>query len=415
MKPPKSVQLPGGRVVALRPKRAIGPREPNAPDFLFAGARELFERDVALEHDGATVAVGSLTLAEFHALRAIATHVGWLREDEVEIACRNCDETLRVKPCASLPLGPFADAELDDEELDALLELDVPHDVPELGKPVRLVQRTLAEAEPLHRALAASELRITSAVVRAMGVAAVGKTTDPRAIARILSRCDDRAFGAVTNLFLDAHYSPRLFGLAICPHCGTRNDLDAPYDRELEPFEEERARGNETLPSFEEFDALARRIAEPLLARASGRALHFVVEGGIPACDDGGEPLLGSYVPGHDGDARTPANPGEITVFYRTFAAMWNEDGPYDVEAELRETVVHELEHHEATVRGHDPKDEEERDEIARETRRVLGEKAVVRSAARGFVHEVGDFWKRTWPVWVLALIAAVIVALASK
>jgi len=407
MKPPKSVQLPGGRIVRLRAPRGEA-RKPATKDDVFGGARAVLRE--ALEVD-----VSSLTLAEFHALRAIATHLGWLEEETIEIACRNCDETLRVRPCALLPIGPFADAELHDEELDALLELDAPHDLPELGKSVRLVQRTVAEAEPLHRALAARELRITGAVVTAMGVAALGEATDPRKIARILSRCDDRAFGAVTNSFLAAHYSPRLFGLAICERCGTRNDVDAPYDRELEPFEDERPRGAAEFPSFDEFDALARRIAEPLLERASGPEVQLVVEGGVPACDDGGEPLLGSYVPGHAGDARTPSNPGEITVFYRTFASMWNDDGPYDVEAELRETVEHELEHHEAHLRGHDPKDEEERDEIARETRRVLGEEALARSAVSGLARDVIDFARRTWIIWFVALIAALIVALAGK
>lgn len=399
------VQLPGGRVVRLRTKPKA--RKPSTKDDPFGGARALFAE--MLEFDP-----GTLTLAEFHALRAIATHEGWLEEDEIEIECRNCDAPVRVRPCAAMPIAPFVDRELDDEELDAVLDLDVTHDVPKLGA-VRLAPRTAAEALPLHRALARHPLDVTPDVVRAMGVVALGEKTDPRAIARVLRRCDDRAFDALTNLFLEAHYPPRLFGLAVCESCGTRNDVDAPYDREFAPGADDAPRADEPFPTFDAFDELARRIAEPLLASAPGPRVQLVIEGGVPACDDGGEPLLGSYVPGHEGDARNPANPGEVTLYWRTFAAMWKEDGPYDLEAEIRETIEHELEHHTAHLVGHDPKDEEEREEIAREARRVIGRKAVVRQSASALGGDLREFWRRTWVVWIIVLIAAAITVLAQK
>ena len=67
------VQLPGGRVVELAPKKKLAPRKPDSKEMLYAGARELFERDLGLD-------LAKTTLAEFHALRAIATHEGWLEE-----------------------------------------------------------------------------------------------------------------------------------------------------------------------------------------------------------------------------------------------------------------------------------------------------------------------------------------------
>ncbi len=401
------VQLPGGRVVDLRPKGKMRPRKGDSKEMLYAGARDVI-RDLGVDPDG-------LTLAEFHALRAIATHEGWLEEEEVEIACRNCDAPAKVKPCAAMPIGPFIDAELDDEELDELLEQGAEHDVPALGKKIRLGRVTVAQAEPLHRALAARELDLRPAVVTAMGVIALGESRDPRKISRVLRRCDDRAFGEITNLFLAAHYPLRLFALVICDRCGTRNDVDAPYDREFPPWEESREASTEDFPSFEEFDALVQRIGEPMALAAPPPIPILVVEGGVPACDDGGEPLMGSYVPRHEGDARSPAKPGEITVYFRTFASMWKDDGPFDLEGEVRETIEHELEHHEADLVGHDPKDEEERDEIVREARRVVGKRALARASAGAFASDFVEFWKRTWLVWFIALIAVVFALLASR
>jgi hypothetical protein len=376
--------------------------------MLYAGARELFERDLGLD-------LSKTTLAEFHALRAIATHEGWLEEERVEIACRNCEKPIAVKPCASMPIGPFVDAELDDEELDELLDTAVPHAVPALGKNVRIRTISTKDAEALHRALARSRFEITPEVVQAMGIESIGETSDSRKISRMLQRCDDRAFGELTNLFLAAHYPLRLFSLVICEHCGTRNDVDAPYDREFSLYEDVPEHTSETFPSFDEFDEICREIGEALIAEAPSPKPLLIVEGGVPDTDDGGEPLLGSYVPPHEGDAQSPANPGTITVYYRTFSSMWKDDGPYDVEDEIHETIEHELEHHTAHLLGHDPKDEEERDEIAREARRVVGKKALVRAATTAFASDLGDFWKRTWPVWILALIAVAIAILASK
>ena len=72
------------------------------------------------------------------------------------------------------------------------------------------------------------------------------------------------------------------------------------------------------------------------------------------------------------GDATTPALRPTVTLYVRTFRAMWNEEGAYDVAAEIDETVSHELEHHGHFLSGHDPMDEEERGEIAVEVARAF-------------------------------------------
>ena len=302
-------QLPGGRIVEIKDAESdASPRE----DVLFGEARAAL----------ASLPIESFTLAEFHAARAIATSLGFIGEDEVEIACRNCDARIPARPCAAMPLGPFADAELGDPELDATLDLSVAHDVVGLGA-VRLAPLTLKDAEPLHRALAKRDFDVTPAVTAAMGVVAIGDERDPAVISRMIRRCHDRAFGELGNLFLAAHYPPRLFGLVMCEACGTRNDVDAPYDREFEPYDDATRETDEAFPTFDEFDALTRDVAEPLIEDAPRPQPMLIIEGGVPATDDGGEPLLGSYVPGDEGDARSPANPGEITIYYRTFASMW--------------------------------------------------------------------------------------------
>jgi len=251
--------------------------------------------------------------------------------------------------------------------------------------------------------------------------------TDPARIARRLQRASDRAFETVCDLFLQAHYPPRLFSVQVCAACGARNDVDAPYDREFEPSaplgadreesENTGASNAESFPSFDEFDRIAHALAKPLLEESPNEDVVLIVEGGVPACDDGGEPLLGSYVPGYAGDMAMPSRAPEVSLFYRTFRAIWDEEGPYDWRDELRETLEHELEHHRAALLGDDPVDEEERAEIAREHARVHGKKAkkaALRGEIRGLSGDFLEFLRRTWPIWLLLLVATLAVAYAD-
>jgi hypothetical protein len=140
-------------------------------------------------------------------------------------------------------------------------------------------------------------------------------------------------------------------------------------------------RASEIQRSFHD-RVLDERLAWATTERHAGpRAaeIQLFVEEGIPACDAGGTPLLGSYVaPG--GTPEAPVGLAELAVHYRSFVTIWTEDGPYDWEAELDETIAHELEHHEGWRVGHDPMDEEEQPEVAAEHARTAGHETVARA-----------------------------------
>jgi hypothetical protein len=231
-------------------------------------------------------------------------------------------------------------------------------------------------------------------------------------------RAGDEAWGAVGDVFIATHYPPRLFSIALCPSCGARNDVDAPYEREFFPYDapgQERGRADTEFPVFDVFADRARTTARRAFAAAGVRDVAFVVEGGVAACDDGGEPLLGAYVPGHPGDMTAPTRQHEMTVYYRTFRAIWDEEGPYDWDAELVETIEHELEHHVAFLEGDDPMDEAERQEIRTEAARVLGKRTVVREGMRDFQADFLGFLARTWPIWVILAIATIAVTMSER
>ncbi|HEX3345965.1 MAG TPA: hypothetical protein VHS09_15380, partial [Polyangiaceae bacterium] len=191
MRPPKRVHLPSGLAVALEVTGRPEPRARAPGSPLFSELVDLVTSgDVKLLRDAAPVGVLSLELRDFHALRAIATRLGWLHEEAVAIACRNCGEPMQHRPCAALELGPYVDGELDDPEIDTTLALDVAHPVPPVrfaggttATEVRLRPVTASEAAPLHRALARRRLVVTDRVVRAMGVEALGPLRDARRIA----------------------------------------------------------------------------------------------------------------------------------------------------------------------------------------------------------------------------------------
>lgn len=416
---PRRAHLPSGRVVELRARVGLRARGRAPGGWVFSELTDLVARgDVIVVHDGKAIDPGALELRDFHALRAIATRLGWLAEEPIEIECLNCGQPLRHAPCAYLELGPFLDGELHDPELDTTLDLSVAHPVPEVrlldgssAREVTLASITAAQAQPLHTALRRRRLVLSARVVRSMGVASLGPERDPERIAKALARCSDEAWEAIGELFVLAHYPPRLSSSVLCPGCGARNEVDAPYEREFEPSRGRRdAPGGPAPPGLEAF---AQR-AHALFKQHAGQRvaeIRLIVEDGVAACDEGGSPLLGSYLP-PGGDPAAPVGLAEIAVYHRTFVAMWTEEGPYDWEAELDETLAHELEHHEGWRVGHDPMDDEERQEIAADRARAAGHKAIVRAAARTFAADVVEFFARTWIVWVLiaaATLAAIL------
>jgi hypothetical protein len=438
MHPPSRVHLPSGRIVALKAKEGSLPsaRRPNEP--LFSELASRVASGALVLREGAQVAdLGSFELRDFHSLRAIATRLGWIVEEPIEIDCRNCGETIRHAPCSALELGPYVDDELRDPELDRTLDLSVPHPIPgvrlpdgTLAREVELVSVTVARAAPLHRALRRRRWPLRGAVVAAMGIVSLGVERDPARVATSLACSSERAWGAIRDLFLRAHYPPRLCSAAICTRCGARNEVDAPYDREFEPGEPRGAddageprRGSERpggaspsnaqpFPPFDVFDDRARGAFEAIAEGEAGVAL--IVDEGVPACDDGGEPLLGSYVP-PGGDPSAPLGVGEITVYYRSFRATWDEEGSYDWARELETTIEHELEHHRGWQTGHDPVDDEERAEIVHEHLRRVGHRASARSSLATLGTDLRDFIAHTWPIWLIVAAASVAISLCEN
>lgn len=406
---PRRLTLPTGRVLTLRERAKDAAKEPVARRHraMFEAAREAL---LALElaDEAGPVAVDALDLRDFHALRAVLARVGRTDEREVEVHCTNCDAAMRVRPSSTFELGPFADGELDDPELDAPFDFGAEHDG------VVLRPLTVGAARPLHEALAKGPLDATARLVPALGVVSFDGREGPAEIARHLRECGDDDFARFCDAFTDAHYPRRLFAVHACPSCGARNDVDAPWDRELigDAAGGPRAQaGAPGFPSFEEFDAAVREEAEGRVPDG----VTLVVEGGVPACDDGGVPLLGSYVPPWAGSEHAPSRPGEVTLFYRTFLADWQDHGAYDWRAEVRETIEHELEHHEGHLRGHDPMDEDERAEIARDVARTVGKRELARRGARALFSDWGEFWRRTWPLWIVLLIAVIAVVMFGR
>ena len=147
----------------------------------------------------------------------------------------------------------------------------------------------------------------------------------------------------------------------------------------------------------------ARLTAKLGLGLGSG-AVPVILEQGVPHVDDGGVPLLGSYTPPPEGDEESLCPPtGEVRLYYRTFRNQWLDEGPYDVDAEIAETIEHELKHHLAFLRGWDETDAAERALIVEERRRVRGKAETQRSARA----ERRTFLERTWPLWAILLLLA--------
>jgi hypothetical protein len=420
------VHLPSGRVVGLQ-ARVSGPRRRAPKEPVFSELLTLVESgELRLTEGSAPIDPSGLELRDFHALRAIATRLGWLAEEPVTIACRNCGQSLDVHPCATLEVGPFVDGELDDPELDATLDLATAHPIPSVPLPggddahdVRLRSVTVAEAAPLHRALRRRRLAVSASVVRAMGIVSLGSETRPAAVATALTRCSDEAWASVGDWFLQAHYSRRLAAVVLCSKCGARNDVDAPYEREFEPsaLTPLNDQSNETngalFPDFEAFAAHAQG-AFDAIAGATATHVRLVLDEGVPACDDGGEPLLGSYEP-PGGDVIAPVGNGAVTLYYRTFRAMWDDEGPYDWRGEVDETLAHELEHHAGWRAGDDPMDDDERAEISAERVRLVGRRTAARQSVGALGADLRGFFARTWLIWLIVAAATLAITVCDR
>ena len=412
---PRTFTLPSGARVRIHPEPALREAE-----GLFADA---VTSATLTTPEGAAVDVLDLAIEDFHVVRAILTKAGYLVENEVDLDCHNCGAAIEgVRPCAGLETGPFEDGELDDPELDQLLEPGVPHAIAPIAlgrarvaRSVTLAARTVRESLPLHRALERDPFVVDADVVAAMGIVALGRLEDAARIASVLDACDDAGFGRITDVFLQARYPLRLACDVFCPTCKARNTVDAPALREFEPGSEApRSSTGVPLAPLDTFVDRAHAIFEPLVVALAGERPELVVENGTPAVDDGGEPLFGSYEPPPPADAPVPTRPPRITVYYRTFEAIEREEGSFDWDEELRETLEHELEHHGFWLHGGtDPMDDDERAEIAREVVRVVGREETARRTFAAFRLSLVEFVVRAWPL-ILIAVAVLVLTLAE-
>ncbi len=422
---PRTLTLPSGQRVTLRARTASAEPSRRGEDApLFSEVLALFDDGIVeLTRERAPVDVRDLPLADFHVVRAFLTKAGLVHEEEVELDCHNCGELLTSHPCRGLETGPWEDGELDDPELDRTEPFGAPLPIRtvELGrvreaKDVTLAARTVRDVLPLWTALAHDPVVIDEDLVTALGVVQLGPLRDASRIAKAFADAD--VLSAVGETFLAAHYPLRLGADVFCTKCKARNTVDAPAEREIatdETSEEEEATEEDLppLPPLEEFVELAHRIAEPLIAEIPGERVQLIVEDGTPAVDDGGEPLLGSYVPPPAPGSLAPVQPPTVTIYFQTFARIEREEGRYDWEDELRETIEHELEHHVYHLRGDDPMDAAEHEEIDREVARIVGRGESTRRTLAVFGHSIPDFVRRTWPLFVVAA-AALALSLAQ-
>ena len=81
-----------------------------------------------------------------------------------------------------------------------------------------------------------------------------------------------------------------------------------------------------------------------------------------------------------------------------------------DVEAEVRETIDHEVEHHLHHLAGYDPLDEQEQREARRELERTFGKRRIRQAEAASVVAELRTMLKLAVP---FALACALLLAAA--
>lgn len=375
---------------------------------------------------GAVDADRTMPLCDANVLEGILAAIAAIEAPPVPITCRNCAEEVEVEPARAVPIAPLLDPP-GDPELDPEMNRDAWHDVPSfpvarrgLANRILLTTRTLEDRDELQSRL--SPLRIDAQLIRALGLTALADgdtilTKSPIAIARALEALDDDTFDdaweAIGRAYDVQHWTPRLLIPVACPKCAARNDVEAlPRVFDWSPPRAEAS--DEVFPDLDAFTTLAASITREIMGQRRYEGLEVLVHDDVPPCDDGGEPLLGSYTPEISGVVQS--SPFVIALYYRTFRSMFD-DEPYDVAAEIRETIEHELEHHQYFLDGHDPMDEEERRAIFAERRRIVGgSNATELAAGAGWLaSDFGRFLRVSWPLWLILLFGLVLLLAADR
>lgn len=329
--------------------------------------------------------VDALYAADFHLLRDLAERFGIVApEPHPALTCRNCHTPLDVDPVGMDPETLLADGvstaappETWARAVDGVS-----------GAVIEAVR--VREARALWRALVDPPARFGADLVHGLGVRALhleggGTEVDTEAIA---ARMNESAalLDVLTAAYEHVQYPPRMrFGLG-CPECGAVHDVPTPSIREDDPplaalevlFGA--IEGEGAMPDIEAFTEAVERLTTRVFEARGVANIDVIVDEGVPPVDDSGEPLMGSYQPVHERHGETFTDVRfEIALYYRTFVSMFVE-APYDVEAEIHETLDHEVEHHLHHLSGHDPLDAEERAEARADLERTFGKDAVRRA-----------------------------------
>jgi len=405
--------LPSGLVVRLSHAAAARAPAPSEPVGNCLHALAILEAPgVVMTDDQKPLDVQGLSLRDAHVLRAFLGYAGLVPDEEVELPCENCDKPFRVKPSSLFEVGPFVDRELGDPDLDAPFKHDEAHTIPrvlvakERARTIRIAPRSVRDALPLWHAESAEVFRFTPAIVTAMGITALGRERRASVIAEALMHAPPNAYRAIADLVYQAHYSARIVGAHKCTECGARNDLEVLPVREIPYDTTESRRKQRPFPDIETFEKFVREAGKRIYRQRSVRNIDLIVDDGVPACDDGGEPLLGCYTPGNPDDLTGHPRWPEIRIFYRTFQAAHRDEPSFDVRAEIDETIDHEVTHHLHFLAGDDPLDDEERDAIVEENVRRIGKREAARRASKHFVDDIAGFFRTAWPLLVIAFVA---------
>ncbi|MCC6215480.1 MAG: metallopeptidase family protein [Polyangiaceae bacterium] len=390
----ESFHLPSGVRITFAPAAA----RPAAAHW----AEELANVELrVVGRDGTERPLAALPLADYHAARALARRLGRLEDALAELVCANCDARWAVRPASTLELGPYRDGELDDPELDTTLPFLEPCSIgPDDVHRARFEATTLERAAALARP--GSPLRLDSAFVRALGLVELDGDRDARRIARKLQRLSGDDFDALADSYEAHHYARRLEAPHPCPSCDAVEWVALPIQRELGRVLSVGRGEAKDFPDADQFERLVGEIVRERWGDRGPRDVAVEVIAGPAHCDDEGVALLGSYTPP---DPDGVAGPGVIRLYHRTFQDEHALE-PFDVRAEIAETLRHELEHHVGYLEGADPLDDGERAALADAEVRRVGRSAARRRAARALGRDARGFWRATWPVWAVVLLA---------
>lgn len=405
------MRLPSGVRVRVRVTAPDAPLDDDVVQGrrLFAGRflNALRRGVVAVEQEGAPIDVDRMELRDFHALRDVAERAGVLHvEPELleDGTCRNCGEPIPIDPSRAPLEGIETWYDDEPEPLRPPFPLEPPLPLPggAVARDIDVRPVTVRRARALWRALVADgDFEVTEAVVRALGVRALGRLESPKAIARALASAPDEVWEVVETLFVLVNYPARAFYGLLCEGCGavhevptpslTEHPVSARVERLLAGERPGEVEGDaaDAFPDRDEFEDHVERIGGEVYGERGVRNIALQVSFEVPPVDDAGEPLLGSYQPRYEGETGTAQIEFLISLYYFTFLRMWEEDGPYDVLAEIRETIDHEVEHHLYHLAGHDPMDEEERRAARRDLEHVFGRDRVRRAERAATVGEL--------------------------